>query len=49
MLLKLTIMETGPGAASVTTPFLTSQEPLEIQLIITLPLQCWLHILHSTV
>ena len=29
--------------------FLTSQEPLEIQLIITLPLQCWLHILHSTV
>ena len=28
-------METGPGAALVTTPFLTSQEPLEIQLIIT--------------
>ena len=41
MLLKLAIMETGPGAALVTAPFLTSQEPLEIQLTIALPLQCW--------
>ena len=43
MLLKLAIMGTGPGpgAALVTAPFLTSQEPLEIKLTITLPLQCW--------
>ena len=31
MLLKPAIIETAPGAASVTVPFLTSREPQEIQ------------------